>query len=666
LDDKRQIENLRKRIRQHDYLYYVLAQPEISDFEYDKLYKQLEELEARYPELITPDSPTQRVSEQPTKDFSSVRHLVPMLSLSNTYSEQELREFDKRVQGLLRIGEGYRYTAELKIDGLAVSLIYENGYLIRGVTRGDGTTGDDVTPNIRTIRSIPLKLYNIDIVSGLLEVRGEVFMSRQSFEKVNQMRAQNDEPLFANPRNSAAGSLKMQDARQVAARGLNMFCYQLINHSEPDLDVSHMDNLNHLKQFGFPVNPNTTKCKSMVEVLDYCQAWEKKRYELPYEIDGVVVKIDNQDQQRRLGSTAKSPRWAIAFKFKSSQVQTKIEKIVWQVGRTGTVTPVAELQAVRLAGTTVSRATLHNPDEIERKDIREGDQVLIEKGGDIIPKVVDVLIQEREKTSRAYKIPQHCPVCNTQLIRSEEESALRCPNYSCPAQINRRIEHFASRGAMDIEGLGTAVVEMLVKQGFINDFSDLYRLQTEQISKLERMGDKSAQNLIDGIKKSKNQPLNRLIFALGIPFVGTTAAQLLADKFGDVDRLKEADFDTLDAIDGIGTKMAGSIIAFFRSERNLDIIEKLRQADVNFTAQERIKESKFKGQTFVLTGTLSSMKREDVVQLIVQNGGKVASSVSKNTDYLVAGDKPGSKLIKAEKLGIPIINEVEFVAIIKT
>jgi DNA ligase (NAD+) len=665
LDSKNEIEFLRKESQRHDYLYYVLVQPEITDSEYDQLYKKLEELEAKLPNLITADSPTQRVSGQPTKEFATVSHLLPMLSLSNTYSENELIEFDERVRGLLRDDEYYQYVTELKIDGLAVSLIYENGILVRGVTRGDGTRGDDVTPNIKTIRSIPLRIYNAKTNKKTMEVRGEVFMSRKAFDQVNRIRLENDEPLFANPRNSAAGSLKLQDARLVAERGLNIFCYQLIDHTATAAQSLHMDNLQDLKRYGFPINPNTRLCSSLDEVLNYCKEWEKKRQKLPYEIDGVVIKLNDQNQHRRMGSTAKSPRWAIAFKFKATQAQTKIEKITWQVGRTGTVTPVAELDPVKLAGTTVSRATLHNPDEIERKDIREGDEVLIEKGGDIIPKVVDVFLEKRRSKSSSYQMPKTCPVCQTKLVRSEEEAALRCPNYDCLAQVNRRIEHFTSRGAMDIEGLGIALVEMLVKEGLIRDFADLYGLRAEEISPLERMGHKSADNLIKGIERSKKQTLHRLIFSLGIPFVGTTASRLLAEQYGNLDSIMAASFDSLEAIDGIGTKMAQSILAYFQSDRNRFIIEKLRAAGLQFSSEISFKDTALSGLTFVLTGTLSSMTREEASQLIIEKGGKVSSSVSNNTDYLLAGDKAGSKLAKAQKLGVRVINEENFIRMIE-
>lgn len=665
MDAKNALARLREEIRRHDYLYYVLAQPELSDSEYDRLYKRLEQLEEENPQWITFDSPTQRVSGQPTKEFANVAHISPMLSLSNTYSEQELLEFDTRIKSLLMKNESYQYVSELKIDGVAVSLIYENGVLVRGVTRGDGTTGDNVTANIKTIRSIPLKMYGIAEIPTVLEVRGEVFMPKDVFRYVNRNRSENGEPLFANPRNSTAGSLKLQDARIVAQRGLNVFCYQLIDRSDRTKMASHMENLTKLKSYGFPVNPAAKLCSSIQEVLAYCKQWEAKRQELAYDIDGVVIKLNDQDQQNRLGATTKSPRWAIAFKFKASQAQTRIQRISWQVGRTGAVTPVAELNPVKLAGTTVSRATLHNPDEIKRKDIREDDEVMIEKGGDIIPKVVRVLIEKRKSQSKAYKIPNICPVCKTILIRSQEEAALRCPNHDCPAQVKRRIEHFTSRGAMDIEGLGMAVVELLVKESLIRDFTDLYDLQAGQISSLDRMGKKSAENLIRAIENSKRQPLYRLIFALGIPFVGISAARVLAEKFADLDSLKKASFDMLESTEGIGTKMAESIHHYFKSKKNAVIIEKLRAAGLNFKSDIKVRDTNLAGYTFVLTGTLSSMSREQASQLILEKGGRISSSVSKNTDYIIAGEKAGSKLNKAQQLGISVLNEKDFIDMVQ-
>jgi DNA ligase (NAD+) len=499
MDAKSEIEKLRRELQDHDYAYYVLAQPKISDYEYDQKMKRLASLEEQHPQYITNDSPTQRVSGLPTREFATVRHRIPLLSLANTYSEQELLDFDERIRGLLEKDEPYTYVAELKIDGLAVSLLYENGQFIQGATRGDGVFGDDITNNLRTIKSIPLRLRHTAISEDLIEVRGEVYMPRASFEQLNRERQASGETTFANPRNSAAGSLKLQDARLVAGRRLDIFCYRLLNHSTPDARINHFEALHQLKMMGFPVNPHSRLCNSMAGVFDYCHEWEAKRDSLAYDIDGVVIKINDSLQQERLGNTAKSPRWSISFKFKARQVKSRIEKITWQVGRTGTVTPVAELQPVQVAGTVVSRATLHNPEEIERKDIREGDYVFIEKGGDIIPKVVQVITAERPANSRPYKIPRRCPVCQTPLKKNIDEAALKCPNYSCHAQVVRRIEHFVSRGAMDIEGLGMAIIELFVDKGLIRDYADLYALTQDQISQLEGLGEKSAHNIIESI-----------------------------------------------------------------------------------------------------------------------------------------------------------------------
>jgi DNA ligase (NAD+) len=664
VDVKKEIQALRREIQHHDYLYYVLAQPEISDYQYDQLYKRLEKLEQENPEYVTPDSPTQRVSGQPTKDFVTVRHRVPMLSLANTYSEQELRDFDKRVRELLDNEESYQYVTELKIDGLAVSLIYEQGLFRQGITRGDGTSGDDVTNNLRTIRSLPLRITRSKHVPDTLEVRGEVYLPVATFEKLNAQRAESGESLFANPRNSAAGTVKLQEPRLVAERGLGLFCYQMLDHSAKEGSGQHYENLLTLRDFGFPVNPHVKLCSSLEEVLSYCHEWETQRQELPYEIDGVVIKVNNQSQQRRLGMTAKSPRWAIAYKFKAIQAQTRLEKIIWQVGRTGTVTPVAELRAVRLAGTVVSRATLHNPDEIERKDIREGDEVLIEKGGDIIPKVVQVLVERRGPGSRPYRIPAICPVCGTPLERNEEEAALRCPNPNCAAQINRRIEHFACRGAMDIEGLGTAMVELLVEHKLVHDFGDLYYLKEEQLVELDRMGEKSAHNLISAIEHSKHQSLERLIFALGIPYIGINAARILAEHYSNLKKLQDARQDELESIHGIGSKMAESIYSFFQSPQTKMLLSKLHKAGVRFSSATQVKTDKLQGLTFVLSGTLAGLSRDQATQIILRHGGKVASSVSKKTSYLLAGDKPGSKLHDARRLGVPVITDKEFLKLI--
>ncbi|HHJ51864.1 MAG TPA: NAD-dependent DNA ligase LigA, partial [Caldithrix abyssi] len=663
---KTRIEELRKKIRQYDYEYYVLAQPSVSDFEYDLLMKELEELERQHPELITPDSPTQRVSGEPTKEFPTVQHRYPMLSLANTYNDQEFLEFDQRVRSGLPPGAKVEYVAELKIDGVAVSLLYENGLLIRGATRGDGFQGDDITNNIRTIRSVPLKIMVEDEFPASFEVRGEVYLPKESFEAINRRRAQEGENLFANPRNAAAGTLKLQDARQVAERRLELFTYYYFTEERTFLRPTHLENLELLKRFGFPVNPHFRLCRDIQQVLEYVREWEEKRDQLPYEIDGVVVKVNSLEQQNILGATAKSPRWAIAFKFKAQQAESRIKKVTWQVGRTGIVTPVAELEPVQLAGTTVSRATLHNPDEIERKDIREGDYVFVEKGGDIIPKVVAVNLKKRTSDIKPLEIPKVCPVCGTKLVRVEGEAALRCPNETCPEQVMRRIEHFASRDAMDIEGLGTALVQSLVQNGLLKDVADIYRLNAEDVAALERMGDKSAQNLMEAIERSKSKPFDRFIFALGIPYIGSTAAKILARKFPSIQALQNATREQLEQVDGIGEKMAQSIVEFFRDPKNKKLIERLRQEGLTMeAATEAASGDTLEGKTFVLTGTLPDLSRKEASELIEQHGGKVSSSVSKNTGFVVAGENPGSKLEKAKKLGVPIIDQAELLKMIK-
>jgi len=663
VDVKKRIQELRKLIEKYDYEYYVLAQPSVSDYEYDQLMKELEALEKAHPELITPDSPTQRVSGQPIKEFPTVPHRKPMLSLANTYSEQEFREFDQRVRSALK-GQKVEYVAELKIDGVAISLHYRNGHFERGLTRGDGVQGDDITPNLRTIRAIPLRVRGNDIPE-FFEVRGEIYMSKKAFQRLNQEREEAGETLFANPRNAAAGSLKLQDPRIVAKRGLSLWAYYLDSDTPGFVQKKHYDNLLKLRELGFPVKTHFRLCQTLDEVFEFVKEWEAKRDSLPYEIDGVVVKVNDLDQQAQLGATAKSPRWAIAYKFKAIRVETLLERIVWQVGRTGIVTPVAELRPVQLAGTTVSRATLHNVDEIMRKDIHEGDWVFIEKGGDIIPKVVGVNKQKRKHPPKPVEIPKNCPVCGTPLIRLEGEVAIRCPNLECPAQIKRRIEHFASRGAMDIEGLGTALVDMLVDKGLIKTIADIYHLKKEEVARLERMGDKSAENLMRAIERSKQQPLDRLIFALGIPYIGSTAAKILSKKYKSLQALMNASFEELEQIEGIGEKMAQSIVEFFKNERNRKVIEALIKAGVRTEAEEEeTTGNELEGKVFVLTGTLPHLKRSEATKLIEKHGGKVASSVSRNTSFVLAGADPGSKYDKAKQLGIPIIDEQTFLQMI--
>ena len=652
------IEQLRELIARYDYEYYSLAQPSISDYEYDMLMKELEELEHDHPDLITPTSPTQRVSGQPTKEFPTVAHKTPMLSLANTYNEQEIVEFDNRVRSMLASNAKIEYVIELKIDGLAVSLIYENGIFVRGAKRGDGIEGDDVTNNLKTIRSIPLKISSNIKIPNEFEVRGEVYLPKASFKTINNERRAMDEPEFANPRNAAAGTLSMHDSSIVASRKLLMFSYYFYTEDKQFQSDSHMENLEYLKNLRFMVNPNYRLCKSIGEILAYLKEWEAKRDTLPYEIDGAVIKVNSVTQQKTLGSTAKSPRWAISFKFKAMQAETRINQITWQVGRTGIVTPVAELNPVFLAGSTVSRATLHNQDEIKRKDIREGDYVYIEKGGDIIPKVVEVILSKRDKNSEITAIPKHCPDCNSELIKMEGEVAIRCPNIQCPSQVTRRIEHFASRSAMDIEGMGTSLVELLVKEGMLNDIADIYRLEEEKIEKLERMGKKSANNLINNIEKSKTQDLYRFIFALGIPFIGVNAAKILSNHFRSLESIQSATMDVLVDIEGIGDKMAQSIVEFFSKRKNIELLNRLINAGVKpkLPKKTSFENQPLKGKTFVITGTLPGMSREEAKVIIERYGGKTSSSVSAKSDYLLAGDNPGSKFSKAKLLNVEIID----------
>lgn len=669
---EKQIENLREQIREHDYKYHILAQPSISDKEYDELVKKLEKLEKENPRLITPDSPTQRVSSDLTKVFNPVTHKIPMLSLANTYNEEELFDFDRRVRETLN--EKVEYIVEYKIDGASVSINYEKGLLKTAATRGDGTTGEEITANVRTIKSVPLRIKKDKSIQYKLddfEVRGEIFMNIEDFVKLNKERELNGEKLFANPRNSAAGTLKMQDPSIVAKRPLNIFVYSLI--SPGDEISSQEENLLLLKKLGFRVNASYKKCKSIEEVLKACHEFEEKRNSLEYEIDGAVVKVNLIEQQNRLGSIAKSPRWAVAFKFKAKQATTKVNGITWQVGRTGAITPVAELEPVLLAGSTISRTTLHNYDEIMRKDIRIGDTVVIEKGGDVIPKVVSVVTSERKKNSKATLPPGNCPACGTTLFKPESEVAYYCQNTECPDQVKGRLEHFASRGAMDIEGLGEALIDLFVEKGFLKSYPDIYKLKKikNDLVSIERLGEKSISNLLNAIEKSKEKPFDKVLFAIGIRYVGAGAAKKIASHFKSIDELMEAGDEEITSIPEIGESISKSLRQFFSNKNNLRMIKDLRKAGLNFEfKKEKAKSAEqsnsfFKGKTFVLTGTLSEFTREEAGEKIERFGGKVTSSVSKNTDYVLAGEKAGSKLDKANKLGIKTLSEQEFIKHLK-
>ncbi len=662
------IERLREEIREHDYRYYVLAQPSVSDLEYDLLLKKLEQLEAEHPEYASEDSPTKRVAGEPTKSFPTAVHSVPMLSLSNTYNQDEVRDFERRINELLGHSPKEGYTCELKFDGVAMTLTYEDGKLVRGATRGDGVTGDDVTANVKTIRAIPLTIRSSKTKAGTsFEVRGEVFMDIEGFRKMNREREEIGEAPFANPRNSTAGTLKTLDTREVAKRPLRFAAYQLLL---PDDDHSvlptHTKRLETLKELGFPVSKETTLVHSIDEIMAFAMKWQDERDSLPFEIDGAVVKVNSLAEQDELGTVAKSPRWAIAYKFLAKQAKTVLNDITLQVGRMGTITPVAELEPVQLTGITIRRATLHNADEIERKDIRIGDTVIIERGGEVIPKVVGVDTNKRHKNSKKFHYPTTCPACGSQLVRPEEEVAWFCENPECPPQVIARITHFASRGAMDIAGLGEQSVEQFVAASLIHSIADVYDLyeKQEELLALERMGKKKMENLLAGIESSKEQPPDRVLYALGIRHVGESIAKLLIKAFGSIDILSEASVEAIDEVEGIGPEIASSIYQYFRNSKNKKILERLKRAGLNFekvTQAEQIASEFFAGKTFVLTGTLSSMTRDEAKEKIEQRGGKTSGSVSKKTDYVVAGVEAGSKLTKANELGVKVLSEEEFI-----
>ncbi len=658
---RKRAERLRELVRHHEHKYYVENSPEISDFEFDKLMAELEELEKTHPELVTPDSPTQRVGGEPAEGFEVAEHRVPMQSIDNTYSVDELKEFNERVLRMLP-GERVEYVVELKIDGVAVSLLYEDGVLVRGATRGDGQRGDNITENLRTVREIPLKLRSAGPVPPVLEARGEIYFSKAEFERINKEREKEGETPFANPRNAAAGSLKLLDPRIAASRRLGLFSYG-IGYVE-GLELStHEEALNLLERLSIPVNPHREKCLTLDEAIEYCRGFDERRGGLPYEIDGMVVKVNSFDQQRRLGSTAKSPRWAVAYKFAAERVMTRLKSIVVQVGKSGTLTPVANLEPVSLAGTIVKRATLHNADEIERKDIRVGDVVVVEKAGEIIPQVVEVVFEERRGDEKPFRMPRTCPMCGMPVSKDPDGVYHRCHNISCPAQLKARIRHFASRDAMDVEGLGPAIIEQLVDQGLVTGVSDLYKLGKDDLSELERMGEISARNLVQAIETSRERDLYRLVYGLGILHVGVSAARALAGRFESLDALGAAAAEELADIEGIGPIVAQSVVDFFATKRNRDTIEELRGSGVNMRVSEapsRRGGGPLSGKTFVLTGKLAGYTRDEAGRLIERLGGKLVSSVSSKTDYVLAGEDPGSKLDKARRLDVRVIDESEF------
>jgi DNA ligase (NAD+) len=661
---EQRVKELHELLNQYSYEYYVLDKPSVPDAEYDRLMQELIQLEEQYPELKTPDSPSQRVGGEPLDVFEKVTHRTPMLSLGNAFNEQDLRDFDRRVRQA--VGDNVSYVCELKIDGLAVSLRYENGVFVQGATRGDGTTGEDITSNLKTIRSLPLRLkQNVSI-----EVRGEAYMPRKSFEALNAQKMELGEEPFANPRNAAAGSLRQLDPKIAAKRNLDIFVYGIANAAEIGI-TSHSEALNYLDELGFKTNPERKKCENIDEVINLLDDFLAKRADLPYDIDGVVIKVDSLEQQEKLGATAKSPRWAIAYKFPAEEVVTKLIDIELSVGRTGVVTPTAILEPVRVAGTTVQRASLHNEDLIREKDIKIGDFVVVKKAGDIIPEVVNVLVDKRTGEEREFSMPTHCPECESKLVRLDEEVALRCINPKCPAQIREGLIHFVSRDAMNIEGLGEKVVAQLFKENLIEDVADLYQLKKEQLIQLERMGEKSATNLINAIEASKENSLERLIFGLGIRHVGAKAAKTLAQHFETMENLQNATFEQLVSIHEIGHKMAESIVTYFSKPEVKQLIEELRQYGVNMTykgpkpVEQADSDSYFAGKTIVLTGKLEQLTRNEAKAEIEARGGKVTGSVSKSTDLVIAGEAAGSKLTKAQELGIEIWDESQLLEELK-
>ena len=648
-------------MRRHERLYYVLDQPEIADVEYDRLERELRNLEAEFPDLVTPDSPTQRVGEKPSESFPTWHHRLPMLSLDNTYNEEELREFEKRI--FRQIGERpMDYVAEPKIDGLSMTLHYENGRLVRGVTRGDGVRGDDVTPNVRTIKAVPLTLSGEDVPTKL-EVRGEVFLPRSRFDAINREREEREEEPFANPRNVASGTMKSLDARVVAGRGLRIYVYSVVQ-AEGAAIRSQWEALEKMRSWGLKTHPASRLCRGLDEVLAFCAEWQQRRDELEYDIDGVVVKVDSLALQQELGATSKFPRWAIAYKYPARQASTVVRAIEVYVGRTGKFTPVAHLEPVPLAGSTVARATLHNEEEVARKDVRVGDTVLIEKGGDVIPKVVKVVEAKRPEGTVPWSPPETCPVCGAQAVKPEGEVDRRCPNASCPAQVEQRLRHYARRDAMDIEGLGDVLVHQLVEKGLVRDFADLYRLTLDDLVGLDRMAEKSGQNLLAQIEASKTRELRRLLYGLGIRFVGERAAMLLARHFGRIDALAAAPVEEMEAIYEIGPVVARSVRDWFDHEENQRLVARLQEAGVRTEEANAASPTAqtMKGQQFVLTGALERMTRDEAKAAIEARGGRVTSSVSKKTTAVVVGKDPGSKAEKAAELGVSRLTEDELIA----
>jgi DNA ligase (NAD+) len=664
---KNRIQSLSTELKQHNYNYYVLAMPTISDFDFDKKLEELVSLEKQFPELTDPDSPTQNVGGFITKEFQTVRHRWPMLSLGNTYNEQELLDFDLRIKKA--IGDNFEYVCELKFDGLSMSLTYKDGELERAVTRGDGVQGDVVTTNVKTIRSIPKKLHNGNYPDDF-EIRGEVFMHLKAFERLNDERIENGEPAYANPRNFASGTIKLQDSGEVAKRPLDSFMYFL--YTDKPLFKTHWESLQAVKSWGFPVNEHSKLCGDISEVLKFIAYWENKRFDLSYDIDGIVIKVNNYSQQQELGFTAKSPRWAIAYKYKAQQVETELLSVSYQVGRTGAVTPVANLKPILLAGTTVKRATLHNANEIIRLDLHEGDSVYVEKGGEIIPKIISVNLDKRKPDAKPILYRTNCPDCGTPLERKEGEAAFYCPNdEGCPTQIVGKMQHFTGRKVMDIDGLGDETIETLYQKGFIRHISDIYNLhnKADQLKTMERFGERSINNMLEGIEKSKSMPFDRVLFGLGIRYVGATVAKKLAAYFKSIDKLMAASFDELNAVEEIGERIARSIIEYFADENHRAEIEKLKEQGLQFVVEEKevtLQSEKLVGMSFIISGVFEKYSRDELKDIIEANGGKILSSISAKLNYLVAGDNMGpAKLEKATKLNIPIIGDAELIELLK-
>jgi len=663
---KTQIQSLTAELKQHSYNYYVLAMPTIADYDFDKKLAALTALEKQFPEFADPDSPTQKVGGDITKEFITIRHKWPMLSLGNTYNEQELLDFDQRIRKA--IGDNFEYVCELKFDGLSMSLTYEDGKLIRAVTRGDGVQGDEVTTNVRTINTIPKRLKEGDYPDHF-EIRGEVFMHLKAFERLNNERVENGEPPYANPRNFASGTIKMQDSAEVAKRPLDCFLYFL--YTDKPLYKTHWESLQAVKSWGFHVNEHSKLCSSIEDVFAFITLWDKKRFDLSYDIDGIVIKVNNFNQQQELGFTAKSPRWAISYKFKAERVQTELLSVSYQVGRTGAVTPVANLKPVLLAGTTVKRATLHNANEMLRLDLHRGDWVFVEKGGEIIPKIISVNLDKRDASAPVIDYITHCPACNTLLERQEGEAAFYCPNdEGCPPQIVGKMQHFIGRKAMNIDGLGDETIEAFYQKGFIRHISDIYNLHLhiDDLKQMERFGEKSINNMLDGIEKSKQMPFEKVLFGLGIRYIGETVAKKLAAHFKNIDNLVAASFEELVVAEEIGERIAQSLIEYFGNPKHLEEIQQLKAQGLQFVTDEKevtLQSEKLAGMSFIISGVFEKYSRDELKDIIEQNGGKILSSISAKLNYLVAGDNMGpAKLEKATKLNIPVIGDDELLGMI--